>query len=575
MPEEWWLSVHSYWTLFLNSILEATALVTPSHSGSEIFGFAGFVQALALLVIVYTISDIQHRFRILIAPIPLYPITYIATGIIGLGTLGTDFWFSHQFPTPRILSDQAVCQALFGILFLAVVSLWIWYAFLNPPVFGKWNYKKFSNVLFSYILRGSDAELAMVAAELARSANSLVDISAEIPVRSGPDDMESSKRPGPEEYAYEVFLLIGNRKLCRSMVMNSPGTAIGIFNAMSRLKKYRLPIGQFSTNLTTEAINNSDSILFHEDEGYFSGLFGYVKPFSRSVYGNYDLVESLATHATHSPLDVHYKSFWSWDATRIEAYSRVVLICLEDYARTKWLNQHSYALYRAFNDLKGAPRGLHKLDGESTDYYNSDIYQRLMVVVRFVENAIELLDKHKTDYRTQLRRRDEAHRRGDIYDHLADMVFELIFHASGVTRPVDTCWSVQHNVVWSPFLQKDGGAALKVVQFKVRRLLYDEIVRMEKFANFKSARVLGVCLNVMGLKEHGRKGFDRQQFALQKAVLSWTKRNFMSIYNDLPEVAEASIMGGISFDKDKSCLIKTYAKLLSREAPEDRLYLDK
>lgn len=32
--------------------------------------------------------------------------------------------------------------------------LWMWFAFIKPPVFGRWNYKHFYNVLYRTIVRG-------------------------------------------------------------------------------------------------------------------------------------------------------------------------------------------------------------------------------------------------------------------------------------------------------------------------------------------------------------------------------------------------------------------------------------
>ena len=39
-------------------------------------------------------------------------------------------------------------------------------------------------------------------------------------------------------------------------------------------EKYRISIGQFAANLSTEALINQDFMLYHEDEGYYSGLIG-------------------------------------------------------------------------------------------------------------------------------------------------------------------------------------------------------------------------------------------------------------------------------------------------------------
>src|SRR5436190_2096302 len=65
------------------------AAVPPSN---KIFGFAEFVQAFALLVLVYTMSDVRYRFRAATAPIPIWAITFWLCGIIGFGTILTDLW---------------------------------------------------------------------------------------------------------------------------------------------------------------------------------------------------------------------------------------------------------------------------------------------------------------------------------------------------------------------------------------------------------------------------------------------------------------------------------------------------
>ncbi|MFS6545874.1 hypothetical protein WHJ71_14650, partial [Staphylococcus aureus] len=69
------------------------------------------------------------------------------------------------------------------------------------------------------------------------------------------------------------------------------------------------------------------------------------------------------------------------------------------------------------------------------------------------------------------------------------------------------------------------GAAGRVVKFKVRRLLYNEIADMKRFPNFKGAKILGFCLNVMGLKL--KEGdYDEDSRALHKAVLAWTNKHY-------------------------------------------------
>ena len=68
----------------------------PSGFEPSVFNFAIFISALALLVIVYTITDIRYRFRVAIAPIPLAKLTFFLIGFIGFGTLLTDIWFPNS-----------------------------------------------------------------------------------------------------------------------------------------------------------------------------------------------------------------------------------------------------------------------------------------------------------------------------------------------------------------------------------------------------------------------------------------------------------------------------------------------
>ena len=57
-----------------------------------------------------------------------------------------------------------------------------------------------------------------------------------------------------EGYANDMLLLIANRKFCRYLVASSPLTAIHFLDAVAETKAYRVPIGLFVQNVSTEAI---------------------------------------------------------------------------------------------------------------------------------------------------------------------------------------------------------------------------------------------------------------------------------------------------------------------------------
>lgn len=275
---------------------ETSEFVNTAASNNSIFGFAEFISALALLVIVYTVTDIRYKFRVSVAPIPLFRITYYTIAIIGITALFSDIWFAKQYHLPSILNDQILVQGLLAFVFLVIVIMWVHYAFINPSIFGKRNYKKYAQHIYHLILKGSEHDLSVMADELARSAKTIIQFSKTVPSPWERKEGAGNDKPSIESYAYELLLLIGNKKFCRHIISSSPHTAIIIFDEMTKLKKYSLPLGQFAQNITAEALANSDSLLFHEENGYESGLLGYIKPFSNAIYGNSDLVNELAKH---------------------------------------------------------------------------------------------------------------------------------------------------------------------------------------------------------------------------------------------------------------------------------------
>ncbi|MFZ5453640.1 MAG: hypothetical protein ACOZF2_17420 [Thermodesulfobacteriota bacterium] len=549
----------------------------PAGLASPVFGFAAFVQALALLVIIYMITDIRYRFRLKIAPIPLFYLTFILIGIIGLGTLLTDIWFAKSWPMPFFLADQAGWQGLFGFTFLFLAMMWIYYAFINPPIFSKKNCRSFGNALYGAILRGLDTELPIIANELGRSAKPLVKLSKQIINRRGDNikknEEKKKRKPNVGDFAHDILLMIGNRKLCRHIIASSPITAIEFFDAMTTNKKYHLPMAQFAKNISTEAIINKDSLLYHEDEGYDSGLIGYLKPFSQAIYGNYELVEALASNHG-SPLDIHYKIVSSWDASQFEAYCRSVIITFESYLKSGRWSEHSLALYRAFENIKRSTIDIYKVNDIPSDYYSTDIFKRLTTAVNFVKETINFINLQQSLPKTKLRVRGDR-RHEDFYDHIANLMFEIILMAAQVTAPPDQCWTIHYNAVWSPFFVTLGdGNAWKIIQFKLRRLLYDEIIQLKELPNYQSSAILGFCLNVMGLKIRKKQLYNRNYYPLHQAVIAWATNNYLHLKNIQPDVAKSCLIGSISFDEQRDQLVKTYRKGLELEAPKEYLQLN-
>ena len=529
-----------------------------STNAPKFFGFSEFLTGLALLVLAWTIADVRYRFRVNTAPIPLQRITFSVVGVIGVLTLLTDWWRAEQWLVPQgNLLSPAGWQALLGGVFLLTFLTWAWFAFIRPPVYGKRNSKRYAQALYRVILKGSISELSVIADELTFSAKSLIQNASDMSnlnyhKRKNVDKNPSRKTPEVTALANDILLLIADKRFCRAIVDSSPATALALFQEMGEAKKYGVQIKVFAKNILNEAIKNKDSFLFHEAEGYESGFLGYMKPLSRAMFSNYKMVETIGTM-----LDPEFEEMRKWDVDQWGAYTRVVLMVFRDYVEQGCEN-HSYVLYRAKGHIEQSLSGLYKLNGVVNSSWDNDIHGMLRVSVEFIKDAVEILDTKAVPDYLQLRVR-EKNTTGTIYDHLASMIFEVIFSASAVNSPSDLCWSVQHNSVWGGIFNFHtlNGAAAKVVKFKVRRLIYNEIVHMKEFPNFKGAKILAFCLNVMGLKLSD-KDYDRDSKALHKTILSWTMKNYAWLHSYNPRVAEACLVDGVNYDTEHLRLVKNY-----------------
>lgn len=545
-------------------------------SDPKFFGFSEFLAALALMVLAWTIADVRYRFRVRTSPLPLQGLTFISVGAVGVLTLLTDLWRAEQWLVPKgSLLTPSGWQALLGGLFFLNFMTWVWFAFIRPAVFSRWNALRFMNELYRKILRGSPTELPEIADELSRSAKTLIQYSwqsEELKAhnRIGVAKKSISKRAvRVRHHAYNVLLLIADRKFCRHVVQTSPITALALFEEMALIKKFDVPLSTFAKNITAEAIAYKDSFIYHEVAGYDTGYVGHQKPLTKALYGNYRVVSALG-----QVFDVDYREKQRWDADQWEAFCRLVLMTFKNYIEIEAGYEHSFVLFRVVHDIQSSVQGLHNLNGSASDWWTQDSVRKLDVVVDFAIEAIKILNARKDSVCTTLRRRSDHHH-SDVYDLIAELMFEMVFEASAVKEPKNLCWSIQRNSVWSKFFDsfEPEGPAGKIIKFKLRRLIYDEIAKMTEWPNLKGSRVLGMALNVMGLKNH-RADSEKSTRALHKAVLSWTKIHYARIAAESPRVANDCLVDGITYESDGPHLIMTGMQVLDREPFRTVLELD-
>ncbi|QDQ28228.1 hypothetical protein FNU76_18785 [Chitinimonas arctica] len=548
----------------------AFCFAPPSGSPpNKIFGFSEFLAAVALLAIVYTITDVRYKFRIAVAPGPLYKSTFAVMTIIGLQTLLTEVWINEKWwtlsPTWLTLS---IWQGIFGLLFLGTFLTWMYYAFLYPAIFGKRNAERYRMELYRYILRGDEDELKIIAHEVALSAKSLVAKSYCIPNPYHDVNkplITTSNVTETGKHAGSILLLIANRKFCRQIVGASPVTAQEIFNAMSNTKVFNIPIGHFARNITIEAIAHGESFLYEEAEGFNSGLLGYIKPVSQAVYGDFNLIESLATYSI-SAFDISPEEQYKWKSTQWEAYYTAFLYTLEDCLTMDLQLQRSLPVSLTFMRIQQAFHDIKNMD--ELKAYSGDTLHRLVVAANFIEKAVNLISSQKL-HPVLSHGVNNRPRLNGILDDVAELIFEIFFTLSCIRKSIGLEENFNRSFLWGSLwgLGKPG-AAWKIIRLKVRRLLYDSITFLAKAPNPKDSRILGLCLNELGFTTNKN---DRSTHALKKVTISWVKENYLKLRQKSPAIAETVLIGRLSFDEAESRLVLTHSTKIYLDLlrPED------
>lgn len=530
------------------------------------FGFGEYLASLALMVLAWTIADPRYRFRVTTAPVPMDRLTFAAVGAVGFLTLLTDLWRVQEWPVLVGSLPPAVWQALLGGAFLSTFLAWAWFAFIRPPVYGRWNAQRYAKTLYRMIMKGSPPHLTIAADELSRSAK---------PIVKHASNRKKWEAPGQEDredvtaYADEILLLIADRRFCREMVGSSPNTIGALFHAMRESQKYGIPIDLFARNIVRAAIANRDSFLYHESSGYDSGLLGYHKPLTTIMFSDFAAIEEIGIM-----LDPGYFEAKEWDPDQWAAYSRIVLTALKAFAERGLWWGHGFPFTGAMDLMEHAVSDLYKLDEVADPSWDDPIQARLRVVVDFVQEAVKILEEVGVPAGLARRVRDPFSPKATTYDQLAELVSKIVFAAATVTSPRNLCWWIQHNSVWAELTWRGDskGSAWGVVLFKVRRLLYDDIAELTRFPNFKGARILGFCLNVMGL-ELSAQGHRKEMRPLHRAVLRWTRANFAKLHQANPRVAEACLVASMTYDEPRSRLVHTYPAEGLRLEPH-HVYLD-
>jgi hypothetical protein len=447
--------------------------------------------------------------------------------------------------------------------------------FIRPPSFGGPNSKRYWHALSPILVNGDVKSIQAIAPEIGRSVASLISIARR---RRREYDLEnggfSSVLPPEANVANSIVSALGDRRFCKTVATTAPWVAAELFNCASKGAGLgTIPLSQFSRNVAAEFFRNPETAIHHEDDGFRSGLLGQAKPISRELFGNFELVEALAARAG-SPLEGLWFDQDKWSEESWKTYLRAASIFLESYVARSHRGMHSYAVAQLFSTLERMCSDVYRLNDDLENSYDRIERRKVSLLVDFVKRTLDLLEKEK--YYAPLknsRSPDRRYVRDDLYDYLAEVSASLLFDIASIRTTEFVNWEIQHNAVWTPLNHDwEGHRAQKIFRSRFHRLIVNEIRDMgDRWWNYKGARVISVCLNVMGLSLDDKVHRPAETRGLKRYVLTWVKKHYLQVQADLPDVARAFLSGTISFDEGSRRLVKTYSGGLSREPHKEYL----
>jgi hypothetical protein len=543
-----------------------------SSAQGSIFGIAEFLTTVAIFSVAYNVSDRIYKFRVGISAWPFMGVFSFTALISACILIANSLWFELELPIPRFVNSPLIVEAVVAIVMIAILAAWFYIAYLKPPRFSRRNAARFAKQVFIGIASGDALDLAAVSNEVGMSASEIV-ASARWRVKE-----RDRKRGGialvkPEvaRIADEVLSLLGDRRFCRHVAKKAPWVAQVLFSEVGNAGLSDLRFVQFARNVSLELLADSDSAIHHEDEWFRSGLIGELKPVSVSVFGNSELIDQLAGRGG-SPLDLVWQDLQVWGRKSWDAYNRASLLYLSDRLKRGDIcaNTATYGLFRGYERIA---IGLHRINDLSDGYHQSIEFYRLEKGIEFVNRVLQQLEESDVTAPKKAILRDGRVVHSDIFDLLSNVAFELIFAAGSVKTADFRSWEVQHNTVWAPLIGYSKSGVRTIFLSRLMRLIWKEVRRMETYPNYKGARIILVCLNVLGLSRE--RSFEAPEVvgALKRAMLNWVRLNYLKIHGEYPSVALACTGASVSFDAEKKELIKTYSSLRGKEPHREILKL--
>lgn len=552
----------SCWAVF-STWWDQNLIAVTRDDYAPLLDISGFLGILAFSVAVFTLTSPRFQIRQATAIIPFRPLFFSTLLVSAVISFSIEALIIYEVRFPNFLNPNTI-NYLIAATISALIIYWMKICFIQPPRFSKFTAKQFFKQTYVHIANGSREEMLAVAREIMREAPRLIHYTPRLKQHHFRNETPL-KLSALQTHAYYLNSLLSDTRFCDAIAKEIPSFPAHMVEVAVELKRYDAPIQLMVKRTVIAMLSNPGSALFVENEWLNQGFIGNTKPITRSIFGNWHLLESYEL-GLEAPLDLNYPYARSWDTDTWRVYFGMAREYVRGLTSKGQANWDTHGIRHILQTTKNAFEQLGDLKKYEDTFSPNNPRWHAREANEFLRDLVKAFDK--SDGSVGFDRKDDFRRGRDLSSDIANLYFESIFNAAQVNTKEFRMWDVQRNTVWAAIGDHEvrDTRIMKMVRRKLRRMIWDEIVRMDDFPNYKGAAYIRFCLNVLGFYDpsaHRKDSFERDNWVLAKVVTRWVKENYQMISVSHPPVAEAMLPANIEYDRDAQTLVRTHDDTLT------------
>jgi len=517
------------------------------------FDIGAAIAAIAILLAFVSLANPARRFRWSLGWFKLrtaYLFFFTAIGFILIGA-----WIPVlSFDTNSFIDYPIFWETLAAVLF-CFGSLGLIIGGNQPVKFTRKNSKQFFNKCYSIIAQGDNKELGALSEEISWTAKDIINICEEydsLEARFSKEEGRIFEVDDSVKWALRLLDLFSDKRFCNIIVTTCPITAIRYLTEIQTQRLYYSGGYAFIQQLIQQAFEDPSSILHREEKYYGLGKF---LPFTRTVFGNYEFVES-----NFRPLQA---AGFSHDNLRtLKKYIQCLLVSLEAYFKEGRFYEHPSAIWVGFDILaKSAWEFVRRLDG-SENYLRMDDCPTwaLTEITMGFKDCLKLIQKYDKDLPEYTFNSEgyNSHNDNSIYGIIAFAVYEFL-KALAVDRNHDEDIRLIALNLWEdiyfPLDNKEQKMILEI-QKRLETLIWRQVNRNleEKYAAYPM--ITRLLINLIGLGKHpeATEGEKRVTDHIHKLL----KEKFNKAAQLTEKRSKELLPDGFEYNEDRNELVQKF-----------------